>query len=197
MNKQSLQLSVLTEGAAIVAMATALSFLPLSTPHGAIAIQLGAIPLIMFSLRRGGKAGLIAGFVFGLVQIVDGVAFRGFLSVAQLILEFPVASTMLGIGGLFANKIVIVTESKLKIDLFELSLAAVIATVAAWSCHYIAGAVVLREYMPKGVNPYIYSLAFNGTSALLNSVVAVIVLIMIALMAPQLFVVTNATKKRI
>lgn len=187
-------LNVITEGAVVVALCVALSFIPLQTPHGAIDIQLGAIPMMLYAFRRGPYLGMVAGLLWGLVQIVDGQAMKNFLSVLQLLMEYPLAYACLGLAGIFSKGIKRnITRRRLATAVIIVS-GVVLATLIAWTWHYLAGAFVWSQYAPKSVNPFLYSLVFNGTSAALNLALSTVVLLILANVAPKLFIPKDEKK---
>ena len=63
------------------------------------------VPLVLYSFRRGLLPGVAAGFVWGMLNIILGTAMKNFLSVPQIIFEYPFAFAFGGMGGVFARKI--------------------------------------------------------------------------------------------
>ena len=49
------------------------------------------VPLVLYSFRRGLLPGVAAGFVWGMLNIILGTAMKNFLSVPQIIFEYPFA----------------------------------------------------------------------------------------------------------
>ena len=97
------KLQMLCEGAILVALAQILSMLKLwEMPWGG-SITLGMLPIFLFAVRWGTRWGLVAGFAYGLLQVMfDG----GFAISWQSILgDYLVAFTVLGLGGMFRGKI--------------------------------------------------------------------------------------------
>ena len=62
-----------------------------------------ALGLVFVSSRV--LPGMTAGFMWGLLNILIGSAMRNFITVPQIIFEYPFAFAFGGMGGLFANKI--------------------------------------------------------------------------------------------
>ena len=92
------KLQMLCEGAILVALAQILSMLKLwEMPWGG-SITLGMLPIFLFAVRWGTRWGLVAGFAYGLLQVMfDG----GFAISWQSILgDYLVAFTVLGLAGL-------------------------------------------------------------------------------------------------
>ena len=80
------KLQMLCEGAILVALAQILSMLKLwEMPWGG-SITLGMLPIFLFAVRWGTRWGLVAGFAYGLLQVMfDG----GFAISWQSILGWP------------------------------------------------------------------------------------------------------------
>lgn len=92
----------LCEGAIMVAIAQILSYIKLwEMPWGG-SIVLAMVPIILFSVRWGLGSGLLAGFVFGVLQFMfDG----GFAQRWQSIIgDYLLAFTVLGLPGLMKGK---------------------------------------------------------------------------------------------
>lgn len=180
---------VLVEGTLAAAMAMALSFIPLQSVNASIDLALGLVPLVLFSYRRGLLPGLVAGLVWGLLNIVLGNAMKNFISVPQIIFEYPFAFSFGGFGGIFASKIQgAIAGSKRKTALSFIVIGGVVAVLSRWFWHFWAGVFVWGAYAPEGMNPYLYSFIFNGTSAVINIVYVGVVLGVLYRVAPQLFV---------
>ena len=84
------------EVAIIAALAMVLSFVPKLA--GWFSPSWGAIILVIFSLRRGLTPGLAAGLLWGLIHFPLGKV--SFLSVEQVLIEYIIAFTVMGLAGL-------------------------------------------------------------------------------------------------
>ena len=100
-----MDLRIWVEGTVVAAMAMALSFLPIEFANSGLDLSLGMVPLVLYSFRRGLLPGVAAGFVWGMLNIILGTAMKNFLSVPQIIFEYPFAFAFGGMGGVFARKI--------------------------------------------------------------------------------------------
>ncbi|MDH6364811.1 thiamine transporter [Enterococcus sp. PF1-24] len=189
---KKMDLHVWVEGTLVAALAMALSFIPLQSVNASLDLSLGLVPLILYSYRRGLLPGLTAGFIWGLLNIVSGSALKNFISVPQIIFEYPFAFAFGGAGGAFASKVQqAITKQNQKKSLFYVTLGCIIAVIARWFWHYWAGVFVWGMYAPAGMSPYWYSFVFNGGSALMNIIYTVIVLGILTQIAPRLFVVNQ------
>ena len=143
----------LCEGAIMVAIAQILSYLKLwEMPWGG-SIVLAMVPIILFSVRWGLGSGLLAGFVFGVLQFMfDGGFAIGWQSIVG---DYLLAFTVLGLAGLMKGK---------KLGVFWGTL---IGGFARFLVHYVVGATIWAAYMPDTffgmtmTSPWIYSLLYN------------------------------------
>ncbi|MDR1815188.1 MAG: energy-coupled thiamine transporter ThiT [Clostridiales Family XIII bacterium] len=181
------KLLTLIEGAVIVAVATALSWIPLNLPNASFDLSLGLIPLGVYALRRGAPAGLVAGFVWGLLLIVLGKAY--FMTIPQVLLEYPIAFALGGLGGVFSGRLrgALAAKETRRIHLTVI-FAGVVAACARWFIHFWAGVIFWGSYAPEGMSPYIYSGIMNGASAAANAAMLAVVLTVVVKAAPALFV---------
>ena len=102
MTRSHLGTRMLCEGAIMIALAQILSYLKLmELPNGG-SLTPAMFPIILFAVRWGLGPGLMAGFVFGLLQLIfDGAYAWGWQS---MLLDYLVAFTPLGLAGLFKGK---------------------------------------------------------------------------------------------
>ncbi len=156
---------VMVEGALAAGLTVALSYVKLwEMPQGG-SITLEAIPLLVFSLRRGFRAGALSGAVAGLLQLMLG----GYIvHPLQALLDYPVAFGSLALAGLFRK---------------PPWLGTVAGSLARFACHVVSGAVFFGSDAPKGANVWLYSATYNGSYMLPNLVLAVAV---VSLLWPRL-----------
>lgn len=106
---QSSKTQILAEGAAMVALATVLSFIRVfKLPWGGSITLLSMLPIVLFSIRRGLAAGFVVSFVFSLIQffqgIMDGLFGWGLTTgmlIACILLDYILAFSVLGLAGIF------------------------------------------------------------------------------------------------
>lgn len=186
-----MELQVWTEGTMVAALGVVLSFIPIQTANSALSVSLGLVPLVLYSYRRGLVPGMIAGFMWGLLNILLGSAMSNFISVPQIIFEYPFAFAFGGCGGIFAKKIQQTIYTKKKTAISYIVLGGFIAVFARWFWHYWAGVFVWGAYAPAGQSPYLYSFIFNGGSVVINTIYVAVSLAVLAKIAPQLFIPRN------
>lgn len=129
----------LTESAILIAVATVLSlFKPIDIPFGGGITICAMVPMILLSYRWGMKWGLFSGFVFGLLQMFIGLATNSFgLSfwsmIGMLLLDYIIAYTLLGLGGIFRDRI--------KNPIGSLLAGGVVAVVTRYLSHFLSGLI--------------------------------------------------------
>src|SRR5699024_3262106 len=94
-------LRVAIEAAFFAVIAFVLAFIPLDI--GPFEIELGMIPIIILSYRRGLKAGISSGFIWGLIKLTSGNI--TVLSVLQVFVEYVFAFAVSGLAGAAWKKI--------------------------------------------------------------------------------------------
>ena len=162
-----LRVRALCEGAILVALAFILSFVKLyELPNGG-SLTPAMFPILLYALRWGLPRGLIAGFVFGLLQLIfDGAYAWGWQS---MLLDYLLAFTPLGLAGLFKGKA------------WGIFPGTVLGCAARFVIHYISGVTIYRIIEPTAVpgfgtfdNASLYSLVYNGSYMLPNTQLALL-----------------------
>lgn len=182
MNKS---IRIWVEGTIIAALAMVLSLIPLDI-GASFSISLGQIPLTIFALRRGWKPGLAAGAIWGLLHFPMGKVW--YLSVIQVLIEYPIAFTFAGLAGLYAVKLKREISkgdgNKIKLTLIQGAFA---GALARYFWHFVAGWVFWGSYAQWGMKPWLYSLVMNSASGLATAVTTAVVVVLSYTLAPQLF----------
>ena len=162
-----LRVRALCEGAILVALAFILSFVKLyELPNGG-SLTPAMFPILLYGLRWGLPRGLIAGFVFGLLQLIfDGAYAWGWQS---MLLDYLLAFTPLGLAGLFKGKA------------WGIFPGTVLGCAARFVIHYISGVTIYRIIEPTAVpgfgtfdNASLYSLVYNGSYMIPNMLLAML-----------------------
>jgi thiamine transporter len=150
--KLTLKVRRLTESGMMIALATAISFVcslipvpPFNFPFGGGITIAGMLPIILIAYLYGTRWGLLTGFVYSLVQMLLGhstvsslflpVEEGGMqLGAALLIcaIDYVIAYTVLGLGGIFRKRL-----SPVK----ALVLGSVLALALRYLCHIISGTI--------------------------------------------------------
>ncbi|MFD0897914.1 energy-coupled thiamine transporter ThiT [Loigolactobacillus binensis] len=185
-------LLVWIEGTVIAALAMVLEYLPHAV--GPLNISFGIIPLAVFSLRRGWKAGVTSGLVWGLLDLfLRGFGSGGFLNPLQGLIEYPIAFAVVGLIGVGAGPVRHGLANQQHARVFGYALSAtLLGVLLKYFMHFVAGVIYWGSYAPKGMSPVLYSLVANGGSAILNLVLSGVVVGLLLVTAPQLFAPKNA-----
>lgn len=170
--KQPVSVRCLAEGGICIALAIALSYLkiPIGLAFGGFggSIDLVMIPLIVFAVRWGFLPwGLGAGLIFGTLKYFLGQ--HADISWVSMIFDYSVAYAFVGFAGILRRKYRL------------LPLAAFIGCLARFLIHYLSGVTVYAQNIPEefmGVThltPALFSLLYNGTYMLPNTILAVVI----------------------
>jgi thiamine transporter len=157
-----------------VALASALSWIarafPLQLPQGG-SFGLEMLPILFIALRRGVLPGLVAGGLFGLLQLT-GVAGTPYIyHPLQALLDYPLAFAALGLAGL-----VPVGELSGAAGIARLIGAVALGTGARFVFHFLSGLIFFAEYAPAWEAPWLYSVTYNLLYLLPSAIVTAIVL---------------------
>ncbi|MFT8321244.1 MAG: energy-coupled thiamine transporter ThiT [Bacillus sp. (in: firmicutes)] len=178
------KLVVLIEVAMFAAFALILDLLP-SIKIGQMSISFAMVPVFIIAFRWGVKASALAGFLWGLLQIVVGDLQA--LAIWQVLLEYFLAFACIGAAGLFFTPIQhhLKEGNKIKAVLFII-VATFIGSLARYFWHFIAGATIWASYAPDDMSPIKYSLLFNGVPFLGAFILCSIILAILLIIAPRI-----------
>ena len=182
----------LTESAMLLAMSIVLelvskSFIP-EMPFGGQITLVSMLPVVLISYRHGVKWGLVSGLCYALIEMVIGAktvaaAFQpGYFgdetmilnALIMCLLDYILAFSLLGLGGIFRNKI--------KNPGLSLMCGSLVALGARYLAHVLSGYILfsgwaewfftqdgfpawgakLVQSLTPGVLGWVYSLVYNG-----------------------------------
>ena len=153
---------VLAEAAVMIALATILNTIKIFTfPEGG-SVTLGAmIPLLFLALRRGMKVGMVAGAIFGIIDVY----FEPFVyNPVQFLLDYPFAFGALGLAGLFSYSVSRANPDGKGATPALLSVMAVALGISGrFVCHFFSGLIFFASYAPAGESPAVYSAVYNAS----------------------------------
>lgn len=141
-------------------------------PQGGSITLASMFPLILYSMIFGPVAGIIAGLAYGMLQLIQDM---WVVNIAQLLLDYPLAFGCIGLAG--------ITPTAIKNIHLRTFLAVTVALIGRGAMHVISGWIFFADYAPEGMNPFIYSLGYNGT-VILGELVITLVLAMILVSTP-------------
>ena len=165
------QTKILAEIAVLSALSAVLYALrPFSLPYGG-AVTLGSmVPVMWLSLRRGIRVGIVAGAIFGILALFIDVLLLGASSVVatplQAVLEYPVASGLLGLTGIFHRKTVSFAIAGAALSVFLKFLV-----------HYFVGVFVwYYVYAFPAYGQWVFPAVYNGSFLIVEFIVSSILL---------------------
>jgi thiamine transporter len=154
-------------GLAIALTAVLKMFKVYQAPFGGSVTFGSMIPILLVGYFYGTEVGLLTGFVYGIVDLILGPYI---LHPVQVLFDYPLPFMMLGLIGLVKGK-----------DKKFVFLGTLLAVVARFMCHYFAGVVFWGSYAPDGMSPYLYSLLYNGSYLLFDSIIVLVILAILPL----------------
>ena len=167
-NKSHMRIRALCEGAIMVALAQILSYVKImQLPNGG-SLTPAMFPIVLFAVRFGLGKGLLAGFAYGLLQLIfDGAYAWGWQS---MLLDYLVAFTPLGLAGLFKGKN------------WGIFAGAALGGAVRFIVHFISGVTIYRITEPATIphigtfdNATLYSLVYNGVYMLPNILLCLVI----------------------
>ena len=176
---------IMIEGTIVAALAFMLSLIP-TTIGSSFTVSLGMIPMVLFALRSGVKPALLSAFIWGILHFPAGDVY--FLSVIQVLIEYPIAFTFAGFAGVYAKKVQqAILADDMQAARKNIVYGTFVGTGAKFFWHFIAGVVFWGSYALWGMNPWIFSFVMNGASGLATAIVTAIVAVLVAEKVPQLY----------
>jgi len=116
------------------------------------------VPILWLALRRGPKVGIFAATLYGVVQLATGPYI---VHPAQLLLDYPIAFGLLGVAGFFQKHPYI---------------GVTLGIIGRFVAHFLSGIIFWAIYAPEGMNPAVYSAAYNGGYLLVELVISIYVI---------------------
>lgn len=151
----------LTESSVMLALAFILSFIKVvDMPYGGSVTAFSMLPIIIIAYRYRTLWGLVTGFAFSLLQMLMGLgnlsyATSAAAAAAIIILDYIVAFTVCGLGGMFRGLI--------KNQPTAIAAGALVAGIFRYICHVISGCTVWAGVSIPSADGLIYSAGYNAT----------------------------------
>ena len=114
-------------------------------PQGGSITAGSMVPLLLLSYRYGPGVGALAGFLYGLLHMMQDPFI---LHPIQVLFDYPLPFVAIGLAGALPNHLVVSTA---------------LAFLGKFLCHFISGLVFFSSYAPEGMSPVIYSLTVNAS----------------------------------
>ncbi len=145
----------LTYAAICVATSFALSYVKFFTvgAQGGSVTFASLLPLALYSYMFGIRKGLVAGVVYGLLQLVQSPQIYHPM---QVLLDYPIAFGMIGLAGIGKK------FKFLKNKIFaQFAMGMTIAALLRYAAHSVSGYFVFSSWAWEGYAPLAYSLVYN------------------------------------
>ncbi|WP_196592666.1 energy-coupled thiamine transporter ThiT [Pectinatus sottacetonis] len=127
-------------------------------PQGGSITLGGMVPLLFIAFRYGPAVGYLAGFTYGLINLIQDPFI---LHPVQVLFDYPLPYMAIGLAGYFKDRIYLGTF---------------VGILGRFSCHFISGVVFFGSYAPAGMSPYWYSIVFNASYLVPELIICLIVL---------------------
>lgn len=156
-------------GAVCIALSSVLSMIKIwKMPQGGSITAASMLPLMLFSYVYGMGPGCLVGALYGVLQFIIEPYF---LSLPQMLLDYPIAFGMMGLAGLF---------SKMDNENLGLTVGVVLASVGRFVAAVLSGVIFFAEYAGDQ-NPWVYSIVYNGSYMLPECIICVILCMAVGL----------------
>ena len=183
MSKTYSKTRTLVECALMIALGTVLANIKIfEMPNGGSITLFSMVPFILVSFRHGVKWGLFTGFVNSLLQMLLGFwapptpTFIYFLG--EILLDYLVAFMVLGTAEFFARPF--------KNRMVGVAVGTAIAGFLRFMCSFLSG-VLIWGNLSDGLPAWTYSLTYNGSYMLPETILTTVAAVLIYKAAPQLF----------
>lgn len=154
---------MLAYAALCIAISFVLSYIRLlKMPQGGSITPASMLPIMMFAYAFGFGPGLVCSMAYGVLQMFQDMYIVGWV---QATLDYILAFGSLALVALFRN-----WKSP-----FNFSVGVVVAGIVRVFFHVLSGVVYFAEYAPEGMNPLVYSLVYNLSSAGVDALICAVI----------------------
>ena len=154
---------MLAYAALCIAISFVLSYIRLlKMPQGGSITPASMLPIMMFAYAFGFGPGLVCSMAYGVLQMFQDMYIVGWV---QATLDYILAFGSLALVALFRN-----WKSP-----FNFSVGVIVAGIVRVFFHVLSGVVYFAEYAPEGMNPLVYSLVYNLTSAGVDALICAVI----------------------
>ena len=170
----------LVEGSVMIAFATVLSICEIvKMPYGGSVTLASMLPILIIAYRHGVGFGLASAGVFALIQQLLGISNLSPVStwqsvVAVIVLDYALAFTVIALGALLKDRLGLDNAKLFKKQEIELGAGMALACILRYICHTVAGATVWAGLSIPDEAAMIYSLGYNATYMIPETIVSVL-----------------------
>lgn len=160
--KAALTTKQLVFSAVAIALAVVCSMIKLfEMPMGGSVTLLSMLFVVLIAYWYGPYVGIMTAVAYGLVQFVTEPIFY---TIPQMLLDYPLAFGALGLAGFFNKK------------KYGLQIGYLVGVVGRFIFATISGVVFFAAYAPEGMNPLVYSMGYQASYLVPETVVTFIII---------------------
>ena len=183
MSKTYSKTRFLVECALMIALGTVLANIKIyELANGGSVTLFSMVPFILVSFRHGAKWGLFTGFVNSLLQMLLGFyapPAPGLLPLfGMIMLDYVLAFSLLGLACVFAKPF--------KNRLLGVAVGSAVVCLIRFLCSFLSG-VLIWGNLSDGLPAWTYSLGYNASYMLPETVLTVVAVVLLHKAAPKLF----------
>lgn len=140
-------------------------------PFGGSVTAFSMVPIILIAYRYGTAWGLLSGFAASLLQMLMGLKNLTYATsagavIAIIFLDYIIAFSVMGLGGIFKGKI--------KDSGVSVGAAALVVCVLRYLCHVISGCTVWAGVSIPTADGLLYSFVYNAAYMVPETIVTVV-----------------------
>ena len=169
----------LVESSLMLALATVLSIFKLGEmPYGGSITLASMLPIMIVAYRHGVPAGLGAGLGYAVIQQLLGLKNLSYFTtwqsiLAVMLLDYIAAFTVAGLGGAFRGKLAPLGAGTARRQSLELGMGAIVVSALRYILHTISGCTVWAGLSIPTEAALAYSLVYNATYMIPESIIFV------------------------
>ncbi len=162
----------LVESAIMLTLAAILSVLKIvELPAGGSITIASMLPIVIIAYRYGTAWGLGIGLIYGVIQQLFGLDNLSYFTtwqsiVAVILLDYIIAFAVIGLSGIFRNKI--------KNQATAMMLGALLVCILRYICHVLSGATVWKGLSIPTSAALTYSVIYNATYMIPETIVLLV-----------------------
>lgn len=153
-SEKSLDTKCLSFAGITIAMSFGLSYIKIfEMPQGGAVTLFSLLPIMIFSYIYGTKKGVLVCLIYGILQAVQD---PWIIHPAQFLLDYPIAFAAIGLSGTFSK-----IKALEKVPQVSFLLGGILGGAIRFLSHVLSGVFAFEAYA-AGLNPWVYSLAYNS-----------------------------------
>lgn len=137
-----------------IALSFALSYIRMfKLPQGGSITLVSVLPLMLYSYMFGIKKGVLAGFIYGVLQSIQD---PWIIHPVQFLLDYPIAFAMIGLAGIFKN------PKMLQKPHFAIIAGGALAGILRYLSHVISGIFAFSSFAAEGYSAIAWGFLYNS-----------------------------------